>query len=293
MNLVQHLMRLGGVASRRVLVDLTSRREFDRALAEGKIVRNGRGRYSLPFADDALQVANALAAVVSHRSAAGYWGWAMKVVPQVPSVTVPRKRTVTRARRRGVDVTWSDIAANEVVRGVTSMQRTLTDCLRTLPFAEALCIADSALRMGSVSKEELVALATGVRGGGAVQARRVAATADGGAANPFESALRAIAVDVPGLAVVPQLPVETSEGTRHPDLADESLRVIIEAESFAWHGKRKALQRDCRRYNAFTLAGWHVVRFSWEDVMLDPAYVAEVLAELARQRAGTIRRRAA
>lgn len=83
-------MRLGGIASRKVLVDLTSRGEFDRALAEGRIVRNARGRYSLPFADDAQKVANGLSATVSHRSAAGYWGWEMKVVPPQPQVIVPR-----------------------------------------------------------------------------------------------------------------------------------------------------------------------------------------------------------
>lgn len=293
MTLVQHLMRLGGVASRKVLVDLTSRAELDRALADGLIMRDARGRYSLSFADEALKVANARSATVSHRSAAGYWGWAMKVVPPIPQVTVPRKRTVTAARRRGVEVTWSDLAEGEIVRGVTNMRRTVVDCLRSLPFDEALCIADSALRMGSVTKAEMVELAAGIRGSGAVQARRVAALADGRAANPFESALRAIAVDVPGLTLVPQLPVTTRDGTRHPDLADEALRVIVEAESFEWHGKRKALQRDCRRYNGFTLAGWFVVRFAWEDVMLDPTYVAEVLTELVRKRAGTMGRRAA
>lgn len=173
------------------------------------------------------------------------------------------------------------------------MRRTLIDCLRTLPFDEALCIADSALRMGSVTKAQLMDFAAGARGTGAVQARRVAALADRHAANPFESVLRAIAVDVPGLAVVSQPAVDTRDGRRHPDLADEELRIVVEAESFEWHGKRKALQRDCRRYNSFVLAGWHVVRFSWEDVMLDQAYVAETLAEIVRTRAGTLGRHAA
>ena len=94
MTLEQHLTRLGGVATRRTLVQLTSRREVERALGAGRIVRNGHGRYALPFIAEAIQVANALAGVASHRSAAGHWGWAMKASPDVPSVTVPRKRRV-------------------------------------------------------------------------------------------------------------------------------------------------------------------------------------------------------
>jgi very-short-patch-repair endonuclease len=61
------------------------------------------------------------------------------------------------------------------------------------------------------------------------------------------------------------------------------LGIVIEAESFEWHGKRAALTRDCVRYNAFTCRGWTVVRFSWELVMFDPAYVVTVLEAVVRR----------
>ena len=35
--------------------------------------------------------------------------------------------------------------------------------------------------------------------------------------------------------------------------------------------------RDARRYNAFVVAGWLVLRFAYEDVMHDPLFVREVL----------------
>jgi very-short-patch-repair endonuclease len=76
--------------------------------------------------------------------------------------------------------------------------------------------------------------------------------------------------------------------TLHPDLADPVLGIIIEAESFEWHGESAALTRDCRRYNTFTRLGWIVVRFSWYQVMFEPAYVQRTLREavaLARQHA--------
>ena len=53
--------------------------------------------------------------------------------------------------------------------------------------------------------------------------------------------------------------------------------MILEADSFEWHGDRAALRRDARRYNLLVVDGWIVLRFAWEDVMFDPAYVREVL----------------
>jgi len=61
---------------------------------------------------------------------------------------------------------------------------------------------------------------------------------------------------------------------------DESLPIVIEAESFAWHGETAALSRDCVRYSAFTVAGWIVVRFSWFQVMFQTEYVLQVLEQV-------------
>lgn len=53
-----------------------------------------------------------------------------------------------------------------------------------------------------------------------------------------------------------------------------------------FHGHRKALHTDCGRYNALVLRGWTVLRFSWEHVMLDPDYVADVLRAVVGLQAG-------
>ena len=151
------------------------------------------------------------------------------------------------------------------------------DCLRSLPFDEALAVADSALRHQSVDEGGLVELAAGVRGAGAARCRRVAAEASGLAANPFESVLRAIALDVPRLRVVPQLVIRAKDFSVQPDLVDENLRIVLEADSFTWHGNRQALRWDARRYNNLVARGWLVLRFAWEDVMHDPDYVRSIL----------------
>lgn len=271
------LIRLGGVSTRATLIACTSRRAVDRALRRGEIVRDGHGRYSLPSADQGRRTANGLSAVLSHRSAATHWGWEQKLPPSVPDVTVPRNRKVSAERQVGVNVHWMDLASEEVQDGVTIRSRTLADCLRALPFDEALAIADSAIRHRDITLVALIELSARLRGPGSAQARDVARLADGRAANPFESVLRAIASSVPGLHVEPQVPIDLPTGTAYVDLADRRLAVVAEADSFAWHGSRRALWRDCHRYNRLVLRGWLVLRFAWEDVMFYPEYVRACL----------------
>ena len=109
-------------------------------------------------------------------------------------------------------------------------------------------------------------------GPGAEEARRLASYADGRAANPFESALRAIALES-RLQVIPQYAVQVGGVTYHPDLADPLRGILLEADSWAWHGNEEAFQRDCVRYNALAGAGWLVLRFTWKQVMHSPSYV--------------------
>jgi very-short-patch-repair endonuclease len=239
----------------------------------------------VPVANNAVRAANALAGVASHRSAAMWWGWQQKVSDHRPEVTVPRNRRVPLERRHGLCVHWSDLERSDVEGLVTSRPRTLIDCLRSLPFDEGLAIADSALRNGSVDQRWLVELTASVRGAGAARCRRVAAAADGRAANPFESVLRSISFAVQGVSFIPQTAVTCGPLTVHPDLVDISRRLVLEAESFQWHGSRRALRRDCRRYTALAVHGWAVLRFSWEDVMLEPAYVRSSLEQFVVEHA--------
>ena len=114
-----------------------------------------------------------------------------------------------------------------------------------------------------------------VTGPGSAKVRRIAAQARAEAANPFESCLRSIASTVPGLNVEPQVWLP---GTSfRPDLVDVDLALVVEAESFGWHGDRSALRRDAKRFNAMVVGGWLVLRFAWEDVMFHPGYVRAVL----------------
>lgn len=275
------LVRLGGVADARTLLRLVTKSQVRRALRDGAVVRDARGRYSLPAAAAGLRAAHRLTAVASHLTAAMLHGWEGKSPPPLPVVTVPRNRRVEPARREGVDLRWADLRPDEVVRGglVTSPGRTVMDCAKDLPFDEALAVADSAVRHGAVTQGELVALAGAMPAQHRAKCLRVAFAANGEADNPFESVLRAIAIEAVGPRFVPQVPLRGVVGGvayfARPDLVDEVRRVVAEADSFEWHGSRSALRADCRRYNDLALDGWLVLRFAWEDVMFRPDYVRQ------------------
>ncbi|KRF16775.1 hypothetical protein ASG90_11055 [Nocardioides sp. Soil797] len=93
------------------------------------------------------------------------------------------------------------------------------------------------------------------------------------AANVFETCLRHICLAVPGLAVRPQVQI----GEHRVDLADESRKIVVEAESYAFHGEKQMFRADCRRYTWLTTTGWTVWRFVWEDVMFKPDEVREAM----------------
>lgn len=124
-----------------------------------------------------------------------------------------------------------------------------------------------------------------VRGAGAAKVRRVIAYADGRAANPFESVLRALCV-IAGLVVVPQQVVLAGGIVFHPDLTCVEKGMLIEADSFTFHTGREAFSRDCERYNCYALAGWRLLRFTYEQVMSGQREVLRVLRAAARTAAG-------
>ena len=226
--------RLGGTCTWRELRRAVPWRRIAPAVAAGDVVRHGHGVYAMPGAATARVVALRLHGVVSHRSAALRWGWKVKSVPALPDVTIPANRKLRDSQRGLATLHWRTLRPAAVVDGVTTPARTVVDCCLDLPFDEALAVFDSALRSG-LSMREVTELGLTLGPRQRRRLLRVARKADGRAANPFESVLRAIALDVPGLAVVPQARIRYDGFYARVDLADESLQIVLEADSFQFH----------------------------------------------------------
>jgi len=57
--------------------------------------------------------------------------------------------------------------------------------------------------------------------------------------------------------------VRIARGRYGLPIVDEGRRIVLEADSFAWHGDLSALRWDARRYDNLVVRGWLVLRFAW------------------------------
>ena len=288
MDPVGALAQLGGYASRSALVGHgVTRHALYRALDQGRIVRLQRGVYGLGLPSGTTTLAAAtvsLRGVASHDSAAVLWDLEMVHQPRY-RVTVPRNRS--RARFEGVDVRRADVGETEVRHGlrVTSALRTVLDCARDLSLPEAVVIADSALRHGLITIQELRRAAGGARGRAAGRVQRVAALADPRCGSVLESLLRVLLVEAGLLPDRTQHAIYDDSGrlVAIVDFAWLRARLIVEADGFEFHRDRSDYRKDRRRANAYCRYDWRLLRFSWEDVRFDPDYVIEAVRhELAK-----------
>lgn len=304
MGVVQVVAGLGGQATRAQILRETTEHDLRMALRRGAVVRLTRGRYALGGGLEprdstpherreyqallARRAAHELHGTVVLLSAAATWGWATKWYPPRPQVAVRRGRHLTPAQRRRAETHFWQIPRSQLVDGrVTDPTRTAVDCARVLPEDEALAVLDSALRSAAVTQDDLLQAVAGlpVRHPHRSRAERLVRMADARADNPFESVLRWIVHDVPGLCVDPQVEIDDDSGrVGRVDLADVELRIVLEADSHEHHASPAALAADCSRYDRLVAAGWLVLRFTWDHVMHRPGWVREMVRRVVEIR---------
>lgn len=285
----------GGVARRRdVLKAGLSRRRLARLVREGRLrmltphlVTN----VAQPAPDETLRaLAVGLDGTVSHEDAALLWGMELATTPEKRHVTVGRDRS--RLSRPGTTVHRSDLANDErVLRDglrLTSALRTVLDLCRSLPLHEAVVVTDSALRRELVTVEELTgALRDLAPGVGRQRIARVLQLIDPESGSVLESLCRVLLAQAGLAPEETQLVVRTRAGQRigRVDFAWPSAGLVVETDGFAFHADRDSYRKDRRRGNALVLAGWQVLRFSWEDVVHQPEEVVAAVREALSQRA--------
>lgn len=282
------MIERGGVARWADLKADVGRRGIEAGCRDGVVLRIGYATYVSPGLDEHAAAQAVAGGVLSHLSAAVQHGWSLKHQPSSAYVTL--RPNARRPSSKGTQARFffRNVAVEQVVDGVTEPVRTVLDCARDLDFDVALTVADSALRANAVTPDELREAAREVTGPGCRAARRVLWAADARAANPLESVLRALCLQVDGLAVVPQFSVETPSQWACVDLADPGLRIVIEAEGYETHGTRGGFDNDCARYTALVGAGWLVLRFTWTHVMHRPTWVVQHLEHVRDLRIGRI-----
>ena len=267
------------------------RRAVAGAVSAGLLVQVGRGTYALPTADRTVVAAVSVNGYLSHSSAAQAWDLDLLRRPSQPHVMVAN--TGTR-RARGVHLHRVDPA--ELVDTarrpwpMTTIERTLLDCARTLPFPEALAIIDSALRKERFDRNAVLKLAEAVRGPGAPTARRALLAGDGRAESVGESATRAAALDA-GLPA-PELQCQIRFGPTYVIYADmawqhyrgRETRLVVEFDGFGPHSIRTVFVRDRHRRNSLEHAGWALLEVTMPDVLERYGQTGELIRSTLERR---------
>lgn len=319
-DIVAYLSESGGVGERHELVAAVSYSALRSALACGWVSNLGSGVFVLPHlaepplgnagacrswtlpapepsAEEAdhiaalMAVARSRRGALSHRSAAVAHRWSVLEPPRTVELAFVRGRRLPATDQVAITVRHRSLSDDERLSFCTSPLNTVLDCARDLPRTEALAIADSALRTGAVTPNELVEAGERYEGRHAGRVRWVTRHADGGAANPFESALRAILLEVPGVEFRTQIQVDDSslDLQARVDLGIEELRLAVEADSFEFHGGRENFHKDRRRYALLTAAGWIVLTFTLRQVLEEPEWIRRVVTIAIETRRNHVR----
>lgn len=230
-------------------------------------------------------------AVASHRTAAALWGLD-GFRPGIVEVTTPRW---LRRQRRGVRVHEStdlgdvDRTERDAIP-ITTIERTLIDLGAVVHRHKVEQAFDDALQRRLTTPEQvrdrfIQVSRRGRRGVGVLRpllerrlgtsglrpsefGRRVARLLEAAGLMPPE--LEHVVCDAAG-AFVAQV-----------DLAYVPARLAIECDGDHWHSGRQRRQADLDRQNRLVLAGWTILRFTWEDLVQRPHVIVErVTAALA------------
>jgi hypothetical protein len=264
-------------------------------LRSGDLIRMRHGVYATRAAiawatDDprrrhALDVLAATAtvgrdSVASHHSAALIHGLDLLGPPRqgVVTLTRPLSRRSFRPRGDGIVFHAAALAPEHVTRCwgalVTSVPRTVVDLARTLPFMDAVVVADSALRLGKVAKPELFLVADSCgQWPGVARARRAIEFADERAESVLESCARVVFYEA-GLEP-PELQAEfRGDGfVFRGDFYWARHRTIAEADGMAKYEDPSRARDQIRRDRLLRDAGYKVVHFTWRELFETPETV--------------------
>jgi uncharacterized protein DUF559/putative AbiEi antitoxin of type IV toxin-antitoxin system len=207
-------------------------------------------------------------AALSHRTAAGIW----KLTPLMPQFV--EITTTTRAPRSRPGLILHHATSLETrIRDdlpVTTPLRTLKDLAATRPYKEIERATIEALVLKLVNRQ---ALAHQRGPGAAVLARLV-----GAGVAPTRSELERRFIKAMLKLGLPTPQVGYRIGAHTVDFCWPEHHLVVETDGARYHDHPIAIRRDHGKDADLQLRGYAVLRFTWQEVVHDPAAVAERVA---------------
>ena len=189
-------------------------------------------------------------------------------------------------RRCAAALSGDDVVRTRTGLLVTSPLRTLVDCAGLLSLDALVCAVDRALHRHLVSEADLRRVVDArARHRGVDRLRAAVVLADRRAESPAESLARlALQPTMPGF--VPQHRLVGPDGRvlARYDLADEALRLAVEADGRAGHAGERMVVKDRRRDRIGERHGWRTERVTWWELRCERAAFVARIAEVAGER---------
>lgn len=215
------------------------------------------------------------------------WGISGRIAP-APAITVAMGR---RPRLSGVEVHRTRVGFDIVKRdgiACTGLVRTLVDCAAILSADDLADLVDRALANRVVTLSGLdrgieSRSVTGLPGRGALRRCLLDRGMLGG---PAPSVLESRMARLFRRHRLPTPCAEVTWGDRRQyrlDFAFPAIRLAVEVDGYTWHSSPEQLERDHRRRNELTAAGWVVLVYTWRDIDGDEARVAAEIADAHRR----------
>ena len=187
--------------------------------------------------------------VFSHESAAVLWGLDLLTVPQMLDAY---SRSHCATDRERIHRHKTAISPDEVTRlpgtsiMVTTVARTLQDCARSMPFREAVVLADSIMRRGLMEPHEVIETLLNLTGYGGSAGPFLAQAVDASSESAGESLTRCLLMEHRLPSPVSQYPISCEGRNYRVDFAWPEARVILEFD-----GEQKYVDHPGRdRYEA-------------------------------------------
>ncbi|PFG18501.1 hypothetical protein [Serinibacter salmoneus] len=269
------------------------RHDIEAGLRAGALHRVGRGLVARgstaedPELEGIAAMAHRLSGpfVVSHRSAARLLGLWLPPWDGYLHVT----RSIRADHRACLDhrlVRHSGRVPPEDIRIsgdllVTSIERTVVDCARSMPVWASLPLVDSALLLGArrILLDAALARAAGARG--VRRARTMIAAGTGRIGSPYESRVRGavLAAGMPPPQTL--IEVSTAHGDFEIDLGWERIRLGIEAHGRGKYGNGADPVAEAIRREALFAHGWAIIDVRTGRPVED--YLPRIAGELRRR----------
>lgn len=291
-TLIDHAIANGGIVTRSEGLALgVPSTSLSRMVRQGILVQCGPGAYALPGRHDdqvtpLYAACRKLSAVVSHESAAQIHGLE-RPRDITPTVSVLRGSTNSFA---GVTIHQpTDLTEDQVTRlrelPVTTPERTIVDLAAVITKGHLERIIDNGLAARIFELDELTQLfsSLGRRGKpGTKKLRQILEARGVGYVAPESEMERRL------IGIIERSGLPTPDRQYKPewlttlngrvDLCYPDHKVVIEADSRRWHTLSNAFETDRLRDNAANLAGWTVLRFTWEEIVKRPERVVSSIA---------------